>query len=144
MCIGLLFSCGNNDVQIAGPRITGVIDGEQWDYKSANAYIFSSDLKYQVKFLSTKESAEDPCAVPSPGNPFLSIIIPLQRGSFSLPLPNTTESARFHLSPGNTQIAVSGWLEIDDIINSRIFGRIQAQLDDENTLEGSFEVLICN
>ena len=122
----------------------GSVTEEAWEIKFANGFIYSSDFKYEVKFLSTKEGASDPCAVPSTGNPFVSMIIPLQRGSFSIPLPINDESVKFHDGRGTTLHATSGFLEIFDIDNSRIFGYLQAHRDDENSVEGSFEVVLCN
>ncbi len=140
----LLTNCGENDIQLPDQVLVGKVEGKDWELKFGNAFIFSSDLKYQIKFLSTQESAQDPCAVPNTGNNHISMIMPLQRGSFSIPLPIVSESARFHYSDGSSAIATSGFLEIFDIDNLRIFGYLQAQLDDDNTVEGSFEVLICN
>ncbi len=144
--LGLFFltNCGESEIQLPDQVLVGQVEGEAWELKFANAYIYSSDLKYQIKFLSTKEGGQDPCALPSTANSHISLIMPLQRGSFSIPLPITTESARFHWSDGSSAIATSGFLEIFDIDNLRIFGYLQAQLDDENTVEGSFEVQICN
>lgn len=139
-----LSGCGGSEIQLPEQRLTGLIAGEDWDMKFANAYIFSSDLKYQLKFLSTKEGGDDPCAVPSTANPHVSIIMQLQIRSYSLPLPFVQESARFQFENGSSSIATSGFLEIYDIVNSRVFGYLQAQLDDGNTVEGSFEAFICN
>ncbi len=143
---GCLFlsNCGKDEIQLPEQDLTGKVDGEAWDLKFSSGFIFSSDLKYRVRFLSTQEGASDPCNVPSTGNTHVSIVIPLQRGSFSLPLPILEESARFHLADGNTILAASGFLEIFDIDNARIFGYLQAQLDDDNSVEGSFEALLCN
>jgi len=144
--IGTLFlgGCGQDEIQLSDQQLQGMVAGEEWQLKFSNAYLYSSDFKYQIKFLSTRESAEDPCAVPSTANAHVSMIIQLQRGSFSIPLPITDESARFNWSDGSSAIATSGFLEIFDVSNSRIFGYLQAQLDDENSIEGSFEVIICN
>lgn len=137
-------SCGGTQIELPEQRLTGSIDGQEWDMKFANAYIFSSDLKYQLKFLSTAEGGDDPCAVPFTANTHVSIIMPLQIRSYSLPLPIVEESARFQFSNGSSAIATSGFLEIYDIVNARVFGYMQAQLDDDNTVEGSFEAFICN
>lgn len=140
----LLASCGQNEIQLPDKKLQGMVDGQEWEIKFANAYIYSSDLKYQIKFLSTEEGAKDPCAVPSTSNAHISIIMQLRPGSFSIPLPFTNESARFNWPNGSSAIATSGFLEIFDIDNSRIFGYLQAQLDDDNTIEGSFQAVICN
>lgn len=146
LCIPLLLliSCGENQIQLPDKKLQGVVDGEEWEMKFANAYIYSSDFKYRITFLSTLEGAEDPCTVPSTSNSHITLIMQLNRGSFSIPLPIVDESARFNWTTGGSAIAASGFLEIFDIDNSRIFGYLQAQLDDENTIEGSFEAFICN
>ncbi len=146
LLLGLLIltDCGESEIQLPDQVLLGQVEGQAWELKFANAYLYSSDLKYQIRFLSTRENAQDPCAVPSTSNSHISLIMPLQRGSFSIPLPITTESARFNWSDGSSAIATSGFLEIFDIDNLRVFGYLQAQLDDENTVEGSFEAVICN
>lgn len=140
----LLTGCGQNEIQLPDQELEGMVAGEPWKFKLGNAYLYSSDLKYQIKFLSTEEGAEDPCTVPSTANAHVSMIMQLRRGSFSIPLPITDESARFHWPNGSSAIATSGFLEIFDINNARVFGYLQAQLDEDNIVEGSFEVLICN
>ena len=140
----ILSGCGNDEIQIPNQRLVGMVAGEEWNYKSANAFLFSSDFKYEITFLSTNESAEDPCLVPSPANPHISMVISPVIGSYSLPLPNIQESTQFHESVGIGVIATSGFLEIFDVNGGRIFGYMQAVLDDDNTVEGSFEAIICN
>lgn len=140
----LMMGCGKDEIQIPNQPLKGMVAGESWELKFSNAYIFSSDLKYQIRFLSQEEVGNDPCAIATTGNRHVSMIFPLRIGSFSLPLPDNQESARFHFGPGNSSIATSGFLEIFDIDNSRIIGFMQAQLDDQNMVEGTFEVQICN
>lgn len=139
-----LANCGQSDIQLPEQELQGMVNGEDWEIKFSNAYIYSSDLKYQIKFLSTVEGGNDPCAVPSTGNDHVSMIMQLRIGSFSVPFPFVEDSPRFEWSDGNSVIATSGFLEIFDIVNSRVFGYLQAHLDDGNTVEGSFEALICN
>ncbi len=139
----LFVGCSNDNIQLEEDPITGMVAGEDWTFQYGNGYINPNSI-YTIQLLSLEETANDPCAVPSPGNPFISMAIPLRRGSFSVPFPNLDESPRFHLSPGNSFIATSGFLEVYDIDNSRIFGYLQAQLDDENTIEGQFQAFICN
>ena len=140
----LLIGCSQDEIQLPDQKLSGTVASEEWEIKFANAYLISSDLKYRIQFLSSKESGEDPCAIPSPGNPFVSMEIPLQRGSFSVPFPNINESPRFHVTNSSALNATSGFLEIYDVVNSRITGYLQAILDENNSVEGYFEVIICN
>lgn len=142
---GIIFiQCGENDIQLPDQVLQGQVDGNEWEMKFANAYLFSTDLKYQIRFLSTQENAVDPCTVPSTANTHVSMIFQLRRGSFSVPFPLINDSPRFHFADGSTAIATSGFLEVFEIVNGRIFGYLQAQLDDENIVEGSFDAVICN
>ncbi|MEM9337782.1 MAG: hypothetical protein AAGA66_03585 [Bacteroidota bacterium] len=135
--------CGNDDIQIPDTPLEGMVAGEEWTFQYGNAYVNPNGI-YTIQFLSTEETATDPCAVPSPGNPFVSMAIPLQRMSSSVPFFNLDESPRFNISRGNSFIATSGILEIFDVDNTRVFGFLEAQLDDENTVRGQFQVQICN
>ena len=116
----------------------GLIGGEDWQIKFGNAFLFSTDFKYQFRFLSTREGVNDPCGLPSTANAHVSMIMKLQQsGSFSVPFPVTSESPRFHFSDGSTAIATGGFLEIFATSQTQTFGYLQAQLDDNTTVEGS-------
>lgn len=146
MLIALLLatSCGQNEIQLPDQVLSGKIGGEDWEYKFANGFLVSSDLKYRIQFLSTEELATDPCSVPSTGNRFISMEIPYQLISRSIPFPIIEESPKFHITISNEVIASSGFLEIFDISGPRILGYMEASVDDENVVSGSFEAIICD
>ena len=140
----LFLSCGGDDLDIANTPLTGTIEGESWSYENGNGYLFSSDLKYRIRLLSTEENVDDPCTSPRPNKPHVSFIVSPVIGSYSLPLPNLQESAQFHVNTATSSFATSGFLEIFDVSNNRMIGYIQAQLDEQNTVEGNFEAVLCN
>lgn len=139
--------CGKNDIQLPKKQLAGKISGEDWNYQSANAYIFSSDLKYQLKFLSSKEAATDPCTVPNPALTHVRAILKPAEMSYSIAPTAATDNqvqVLFDISQGKSLTAVSGFMEIYAIDNRVIIGYLQAVLDDNNTIEGSFQARFCN
>lgn len=143
----LFVSCGNDQLQLPNNRLEGIIDSEDWNSDKANAYLFSTDSKYEIKFLSSEEPGTDPCAIPRPSKPYLSAVFrPSERDfSFSNVIiePNQVV-VKIHPSFSEEFIITNGFMSIYLIENANMFGYIQAILDDENTVEGSFEVRLCN
>lgn len=144
---GGLFGCGDDQIQIPNKKLEGKIGTEEWISDKGNAYLFSSDFKYKIKLLSSKEPGSDPCAIPSPSKPYLSAIFQPSIGSFAFSTvvadPNQV-IVKIHPSFSEEFIIINGFMEIYAIDNFIIFGFIQAILDDENTVEGTFEVRFCN
>ncbi len=140
-------SCKSDDVQLPDKRLEGNINGEAWNYKSANGYLFSSDFQYRVRFLSDKETVTDPCSLPSPSLTHVSAIFRPIVGSFFIApqaIDNNQAQVVFEISPSERLIAVSGFMEIFAIENQVVIGYLQAALDDDNTVVGSFEIRLCN
>ncbi|MFK7952699.1 MAG: hypothetical protein AB8B73_07605 [Ekhidna sp.] len=146
VCFGLI-GCSNDEIQLPNQKLEGKINGEDWSSNKANAYTFSTDFKYEVKLLSQEEPGSDPCSAPSPSKPFLSAVFKPSEGSFSLGSvlvdPNQV-IVRIHPNTSSEFIITNGFMEIYLIDNAQMYGYIQAILDDENTVEGSFEVRLCN
>jgi len=138
-------ACNSNDIELPNQTLQGQIGGESWQYASANAYLTSSNFEYTIKFLSSQEPRfEDPCAIFLPSQKHLSITMIPRIGSFSIPLPDSFQPTIFHFEDGSQLRASSGFLEVFNLDRNFMRGYIQAVLDDENTLEGAFEVEFCN
>lgn len=146
LCYGLS-SCANDQVQLPNKKLEGKMGAEDWNSDKANAYLFSSDFKYQAKFLSSKEPGSDPCSTPSPSKPYLSAVFKPSEGSFSFSTvlidPNQVV-VKLHPTTSKEFTITNGFMEIYGIDNSIMFGYIQAILDDDNSVEGNFEIRICN
>ena len=142
----LLASCGN-DLDIPDQMLQGKINGETWTYGAANAFRISANGQFEAKFLSNLENVNDPCALPSPGLTHVkAIFTPAIRDYTIFPQaidPNQVQVA-FQITPSNTLIATNGFMNIFDINNSFAIGYLQAELDDGNMVEGSFELQFCN
>ncbi|MEP1034099.1 hypothetical protein [Ekhidna sp.] len=139
--------CGNDDIQLPDQKLEGKIDGGEWNYQSANGYLFSSDFQYQVRFLSDEESVSDPCTLPAPTLKHVKAIFkPAERSFFVAPqvIDDNQVQVSFEVSSSRSLIASSGFMEIYAIDNLVVIGYLQAVLDDDHTVEGLFEIRLCN
>lgn len=142
-----LFGCGNDNIQLPDQLLEGQINGEEWRYKSANAYLISSNFIYRARFLSDEEAVSDPCTLPSPSLRNVRAIFKPAEGSFFVApqvIDDNQVQVSFDISPSRSLVASSGFMEIYAIDNLVVIGYLQAVLDDDNTVEGSFEIRLCN
>ncbi|WP_425389632.1 hypothetical protein [Ekhidna sp.] len=139
--------CGDDEIQLPDKLLEGTINGEEWSYKSANGYLVSSDLQYRVRFLSSEETVKDPCTLPTPTLAHVKAIFrPAERSYFIAPqaIDNNQVQVSFEVSTSQNLIATSGFMEIYAIENQVIIGYLQAYLDDDHSVEGSFQIRLCN
>lgn len=143
MCSG----CGNDAIQLPDQQLEGKINGNEWSYQSANGYLISSDFQYRVRFISSDEPVNDPCTLPSPSLRHIKAIFRPSEGSFFVApqaIDDNQVQVSFEVSPSQSLIASSGFMEVYAIDNLVVIGYLQAVLDDQNTVEGSFEIRLCN
>lgn len=143
-----LVNCAEDETNLPSRTLQGAIDGDStWVYGSANAYLFSSDQRYRARFLSDAETATDPCTVPSPTLRHVVATFRPQIGSYfvtPMAVENNQVQVNLAASAAESVVASSGFMEIYAIENLRIYGYLQAVLDEGNSVEGSFEIKICN
>ena len=141
----LLFLGCKDEIHLPDEPLQGKINGKEWTMGVANAYLVSSDFKYKIIFLLKDEIVDNPCDLPVPTLPYVSVIMksPFQ-GSYSIPLPIISESVKLHSSFSKNITATSGFIEVFDVHQRKIRGYMQAKLDTDNFVEGAFEVVVCN
>jgi hypothetical protein len=142
-----LIGCKSDDVQLPDNKLEGSINGNDWSYKSANGYLFSSDFKYRVRFLSSEETVGDPCSQPNPSITHVKAIFKPSEGSFFVApqaLDDNQVQVTFEVSTSQSITATSGFMEIYAIDNLVVVGYLQAVLDGDNKVEGSFQIRLCN
>jgi len=145
----LIMGCGRDQVDLPDEPLQGTLAGQEWTYKSANAFLQSSDFLYKVTFLSTEESVSDPCALRSTGNPHVAAFMrfPDFSGDYTISpqvLNNNEVVVTFNPSISESFTATSGFMSIFAVENQVALGYLQAVLDNGNTVEGSIEIRICN
>jgi len=141
-----LFGCGDN-LDIPNQPLQGVINGEPWNSESANAFRVTTDGQYRARFLSDSEPVSDPCNLPVPGRAHVKALFRPSIGDFTVApfaLADNQVQVAFELSPSTSLNAVFGNMAIFDIQSNIVTGYLQAELDDENKVEGVFRVIICD
>ena len=139
--------CGDDEIQLPDQELTGLVGGEEWTYQSANGFLISSDFQYRMRFLSDKEAVSDPCTLPAPTMGHVSAIFRPATGNFAIApqaLDNNQVRVTFEVSPSRSLTATNGFMEIFAIDNLVVVGYLQAVWDDDNSVEGFFEIRLCN
>lgn len=142
-----LISCNADDVQLPTNRLAGIVNGEPWTYKSANAYLESTDFLYDIRFLSNEEVVNDPCALPIPTRTHVRALFRPREGSYFVNQQVVDDNdvvVFFETSPTESLRAISGFMEVYFIEGQLISGYLQAEENNENnTVEGAFEIRLC-
>ena len=142
--VGLMSSCGGDKIDIPDTPLEGLVAGEEWTFKMGGYRVFFPN-DHTYSFHSMEESGNDPCALVSTSTPYLTVVIPAAQASTSLPLLDPLRNFQFNDGSGKVLGATSGFIEIfaRDPLTGRIFGYLQAIFDEDNTVEGRFEVEPC-
>ena len=134
-------------MDIPNQALQGLVDGRPWSSASANAYRLPGGLQLNVRFLSESEPVTDPCTLPSPGLAHVKAIFRPAIGDFNvapIALDENQVQVAFEVSPSTSLTAVSGFMSIFDINAGTIFGYLQAEIDANHSVEGSFRISICD
>lgn len=148
LCVFLLplcfMGCGS-ELDIPNQPLQGQINGESWTSELANAFQLPGG-QIRARFLSELEPVADPCTLPSPGLAHVKAIFRPSLGDYNVApvaLDDNQVQVAFELSPSVSLTAVSGSMSIFDINNGIAVGFLQAQLDDDNQVEGVFTMSFC-
>ena len=146
-CLAALFSCREED---SGPGynfkdqfVMGEIDGEGWRYQDGYAEINGD--KIEITLMVAQEDGVKACDVFLPEGDQVFFTVPADKGLYKLGLNSSSRTVTM-LDEEETlnHIADDGAIEILNISNSDIKGRIDARSDEEeNYVNGDFRVLIC-
>lgn len=132
-----------NDFDPNKSPITGVIDGEEWSYAGGNGQYnaFNDD----VTGMFYPQTVQDPCGVRATSNPHISIKFPAFRENYNIPTYNNRAYVIFNTQDGAKRLtAASGFIEIVAINGTEAIGFVSANFDDDNYIEGTFALNICN
>ncbi|REE01735.1 hypothetical protein [Marinoscillum furvescens] len=145
--IGLVvLGCGEKiqDFDPNKDRLEGKIAGEAWAYRTGN-------LRYSTSInaltgLIVDFDVQEPCGVRLTSQPHVELRIPAQRGNYDL---NSFTDNRLYLKlhhENSTKIytATAGFVEVLAISQLEAMGFISAEFDENNKVQGSFLLRICN
>ena len=132
-----------NQFDLDKDPLKGKIDGVEWEYTGGR--VDYSNFSNQAVGKIFNENLTDPCARVNTIFAHLDVAFPTERGNYNLPFINNTGFIKF-VTPNGGPIytATSGFLEIVEVNGFEIIGFISADFDEDNNVQGSFLVRICN
>lgn len=139
---GQFTSCGDDQLDIPNVPLSGMVGGEQWDFKMGFFRQWSAS-EYEYRLFSTEEQSDDPCSVVSTSNSFIRVVVPSSGQSHQVTNGDQRKNLKFDLGNGTVFNASSGFIEIFAFDGFRLHGYLQAIFDDGNTVQGRFELEPC-
>lgn len=140
---------GYDDYNFIDQDLAGEISGTSWIYRTGNAFYIQNDSSQQMLDIGIYEKVSlFPCSYAFSGNDVL-FIIPNKVGLYELNLDfeNSENNQTLTLSSVEQEnlLVTEGAIEIIfiDTIQKIVRGRIAAKYDNNNFVNGIFEVAIC-
>lgn len=143
-CAMLLGGCGDEDsLSVSDQPLAGTIDGAEWVFVSGNTNAFLDDE--DAYFGSLYATIYEGCGLGPSEEGHLLLGIPTAVGEYPFNLQrNVTFS--FKRSADEDQqnlVATQGLVVVDSVEDGVIKGGVHAIFDDDNVVDGRFEVRIC-
>lgn len=151
-----LFSCSKSDdsgdsnsssFSFKNQNVQGKIEGADFTGQAGSASIstFDSDTTYFIEIFG--DTTSDPCGVFGFTSDKVMMHVPREVGLYELSLSTTGTSRTvtlFDADEVTNVISTEGAIEILEITDSKVKGRIDARFDSDNNVNGNFEVDRCN
>ncbi len=147
--VSVLVSCSSEDDamdQASENPASGVIAGEAWEFDGGTAFFEEIDNKYTINLLGVAEGlTDDGCSILFPGEEYVRFTIDAEVGRTDVPFEFSSQGVKFYpdRSVGGFELATSGYVELTEITSGQVTGNIDAMLDSNNQVTGSFTVTIC-
>lgn len=145
LCVVLLAGCGDdiNEFDINKNRLHGKVGGFDWEYTGGSSVY--DTFNNQVKGIIIAIDVTDPCSIRLTSDPHIRVQLPATRGNYNLPFIGNNYFVQFAGgTSGKVLTATSGFVEVVSISSTEIIGFMSADFDENNTIEGTFFVTICN
>ena len=143
-CLLVFAGCDDdiNKFDLNKDPLSGKIDGVEWNYTGGR--VDYSNFSNQAAGKIFNENLTDPCLRINTSNAHLDVAFFTQRGNYTLGLIDSGEIKFVTPNGGAIYTATSGFIEIIEVNAFEIIGYISADFDDNNFVQGSFLVRICD
>ncbi|MBI2892730.1 MAG: hypothetical protein HYY06_04210 [Deltaproteobacteria bacterium] len=145
----LVCACGggrgdddDDDLPIPEATLAGQVGAEGWELAGGytNAFLSEGEAEF---FAELYAEQLEPCGFETPTRPHLIASIPKEPGEYSLSLSlNATFVIEGADGPENL-VATDGRIVVDEVTESSVRGGMSVSYDDDNEVEGQFEVAVC-
>ncbi len=149
LLISMVACSGEDDAMDDGgltDPVTGVIAGVEWQLDVSTAIFEEIDEQYTINLIGVDEQlADDGCSVLFPGQEYVRFTVTAATGRYALPFEFANQGVKFYAdrSVGGFELATSGFVEITEITGNQVFGNLEATMDGDNQVSGSFVATIC-
>lgn len=137
---------GDMDIQDDLTSASGSIGGVAWEFDAGTAFFEEIDNLYTINLLGVAEGvSDDGCSILFPGEEYVRFTVSAAVGRTDIPFQFSAQGVKFYpdRSVGGFELATSGYVEITEISASQVKGVLDASLDLDNQVSGSFTVTIC-
>lgn len=131
-----------NQFDLDKDPLKGKIDGVEWEYTGGR--VDYSNFSNQAVGKIFNENLTDPCTRVNTIFAHLDVALLTERETYTIGLINSGEVKFVTPNGGPVYTATSGFIQIVDVTAFEIIGFISANYDDDNYVEGTFGVEICN
>ena len=139
------FACGGDDsFEVLEQNLQGVIGGNEWTFVDGETNSFLSD---ETSFFTTLYASDiENCGFISSRGHHILASLPNEVGTFELDFFEGRTITLVSTGPDDVpvnNIATEGVIEITEITETSIKGGISAATDNDNTINGQFDISIC-
>ncbi len=132
---------GDTDEPIAEQNLTGLINGEAWDFAAGHTNAFLSEGE-DTFFASLYADPFEACGFGEPDGPHLILAIPKEPGERTLSL-GLNMTFVLDNEDNDNLVGTRGKIRVDEVTATTVTGAIRARFDADNEVEGEFSVTIC-
>ncbi len=144
--LGLLACNGKDDEEttytIEDQPLSGKINGVDWTFESGITDDFLSDEEEFFVALFG-EVVDDACNFGFSDGSEILVGVPTEVGEYNVSL---SQSGTFVYDDGDTPmnlVATDGLIRVDEITDTELTGGLALEVDEDNTVNGTFTVTIC-
>lgn len=149
-CVVVLCGCkpgkengeGGND-SFSDGEATGRVHMQNFTVQSGRTRVHPMDnSKWLIELYD--EAFTDPCNVFSQPEYYINFSTVKLVGSYAITMMNSVSFARTITNGVQVNVATTGALQIDQIQDGFVVGKILSEIDSDNHINGSFWAKICN
>ena len=134
-----------NKFDLEKDPLSGKIGGVEWEYSANGGRVDYSNFSNQATGkIFNDPNLTDPCLKILSNEAHLDVAFFTQRGNYTLGLIDSGEIKFVTPNGGAIYTATSGFIEIVEVNAFEIIGYISADFDEDNFVQGSFLVRICD
>jgi hypothetical protein len=139
-----LTACATDDssspstAEIDSTPVAGMVGGQSWTFVAGDTDAFLSDGE-DTFFAALYPAQFTTCGFSEPSGDHLLISIPKTVGDYPMSL---ARNMTFVVGNDN-KIAIDGHIRVDEVSATKIKGGIVSRFDDQNEINGTFEIPIC-